>query len=89
MATGLWSRLPGSPPWVKMRKSRIEYNWSGLAQRADLTAAMVNWQQWGDFVAKVGCKERISFGHSLGPTGVDPPILMLSTQLLRYAVHRA
>jgi hypothetical protein len=28
-----------------MRKSRIEYKWSGLAQRADLTADMLNRQQ--------------------------------------------
>jgi len=27
------------------RKSRIEHNWSGLAQRADLTADMLNRQQ--------------------------------------------
>ena len=38
---------------------------------------------------KSGCNRRMSFGRSRGPTGVDPPILMLSTQLLRYAVHRA
>jgi hypothetical protein len=31
--------------WVKMRKSRIEYKWSDLAQRADVTADMVNRQQ--------------------------------------------
>jgi hypothetical protein len=28
-----------------MRKSRIEYKWSDLAQRADVTADMVNRQQ--------------------------------------------
>ena len=28
-----------------MRKSRIEYKWSGLAQRADLMANMLNRQQ--------------------------------------------
>ena len=31
---------------VKMRKSRIEYKWSGLAWRADVTADMVSRQQW-------------------------------------------
>ena len=35
------------------RKSRIEHNWSGLAQGADLTADMLNRQQRADSVAKV------------------------------------
>ena len=34
-----------------------------------------------DFVAKVGCNRWMSFGHSLGPTGFEPPALTLSTQL--------
>jgi hypothetical protein len=33
------------PNRVKMRKSRIEHKWSGLAQRSDLTADMLNRQQ--------------------------------------------
>ncbi|MET4486109.1 hypothetical protein ABIA94_001668 [Bradyrhizobium sp. LA7.1] len=28
-----------------------------------------------DFVAKVGCNRRMSFGHSVRPTGFDPPTL--------------
>ena len=40
-------------------------------------------------VAKVGCNRWVWFGHSLRPTGFDPPALTLSTQLLRYAIHRA
>jgi hypothetical protein len=30
--------------WVKMRKARHEDMWSGLAQRSDLTADLLNWQ---------------------------------------------
>jgi hypothetical protein len=30
--------------WVKLRKSRIEHKWSGLAQRSDLTADMLKRQ---------------------------------------------
>jgi hypothetical protein len=39
---------------VRMRKARHEHMWSGLAQRSDLTADMLNWQQ------------RANSGHSWG-----------------------
>jgi hypothetical protein len=57
------------------RESLVSYKWSGVAQRADFTADVLNRQQRADFVAKVGCNRRMSFGHSLEPTGVDPPTL--------------
>ena len=39
---------------VRMRKARHEHMWSGLAQRSDLTADLLNWQQ------------RANSGHSWG-----------------------
>jgi hypothetical protein len=47
-----------------MRKSRIEYKWSDLAQRADVTADMVNRQQR----ATIGLMRRgeILFDHAIG-----------------------
>jgi hypothetical protein len=41
----LLQRTAGPYIRVKRRKSRIEYKWSGLAQRADLIADVLNWQQ--------------------------------------------
>jgi hypothetical protein len=37
--------LPASKNQHKMRKARHEHMWSGLAQRSDLTADMLNWQE--------------------------------------------